>query len=157
MPQYSGPERLKSVSTSFRRVESLTNSTATLTTDDADKLFLLNRAGGIAVALPAIGSDDIGLTLAFYVQTAASGGSYVITAQAGDLLIGKVRSVDTDTSNADAYYAPDGSDDLICTLNASTMGGGVGGDYLEFVAISATRWLVRGEVFITGNAATMFS
>lgn len=141
----------------IRRVESLT-ANRTLTADDSGVLFLCNKAASLAITLPALSAVEIGTTYEFVVQTAVSGGDLTITAQTGDLLsaAGKVTNYDTDTSNAAAFYAPDGSDDLITTLNGSTKGG-VLGDTLTFIATSPTQWLVRGQVFATGSPATLFS
>ena len=138
-----------------RRVESLTVN-RTLTKDDNNTLFLCNKAASLAITLPAITSIDIGTRFEFYVQTAVSGGDLTITAQAADLLKGNVTNYDTDSTNAVTFYAPDGSDDLITTLNGSTQGG-VGKDMLSFTAISATEWLVTGTVYATGSPATLFS
>lgn len=138
-----------------RTVESLT-ANRTLTEKDAGTLFLCNKAASLAITLPALEAVDVGTTFEFYVQTAVSGGSLTITAQAGDLLFGQVTNVDTDTSNAAAFYAPDNADDLIVTLNGSTTGG-IGKDRLVLTATSPTQWLVQGQVFATGAPATPFS
>lgn len=138
---------------------SLTGATKTVSLSESGTLFELNRAGGIDVALPAIDASSVGATFKFRVGTAVSGDAYTITAQAADLLTGCVTMVDTDSSNALSFARPDGSDDLITTLNATTSGGGVtgGGDTLTFTAISATRWLVEGMILHTGNVTTPFS
>lgn len=140
-----------------RRIESLT-ANRTLTEKDGGVLFLCNKAASLAITLPALETVDIGTTYEFLVQTPVSGGDLTITAQSGDLLAasGKVTNYDTDTSNAAAFYAPDGSDDLITTLNGSTKGG-IGGDSLKYVATSPTQWVVTGTVFATGAPATLFS
>lgn len=141
----------------YRNVESITGATDTLTSADSGTLFLLNRAGGIDVAIPAVAAADVGVWFDFYVQTPVSGDAYTITAQTGDLLTGRVIAWDTDTSYGTTSYAPDGSDDLIITLNATTTGGGVGGDQLRVMCIGANSWLVTGQIFHTGNTATPFS
>jgi len=138
-----------------RRVQSLT-ANVTLTKNDSGTLFLCNKAASLAITLPALITIDVGTWFEFYVQTAVSGGDMTITAQTGDLLKGGITNYDTDTSNAVAFYSPNGSSHLITTLNGSTKGG-VGGDNLRYVAISATEWLVTGTVFATGTPATPFS
>lgn len=157
MPQYSGPERILNDGPTYRAVESITGATDTWTTDDSGTLFLLNKADGIDITLPSLTADDVGTWYEVFVQTALTSDTITITAQSGDLLAGKVLNYDTDTSNATAWYAPDGSDDLIITLNQTTTGGGVGGDHLRLVATSATQWLVTGVVYATGVVATPFS
>lgn len=140
-----------------RRVESLA-ANRTLTEKDGGVLFLCNKAASLTIALPALEGVDIGTTFEFVVQTAVSGGSLTITAQTGDLLsaASRVHNVDTDSSNALTLYSPDGSDDLIVTLNGSTTGG-VLGDRLVFTATTANQWLVHGTVYATGTVATLFS
>lgn len=142
----------------YRDVENLTASTKTLTTDDSGTLYRLNRAAGVAVALPAIATADIGTWFEFVVETTVTSNGYIITAQTGDLLLasGLVTNVDTDSTNALAYYAPDGSDDLITTLNGTTTGGLIK-SRLRYVAVSATGWYVEGIVFASGTVATPFS
>lgn len=137
-------------------VEVLTAATKDLSTDESGTLFIFSRAAGIAVALPAITATEVGVTYSFYTGTTFSGGSGVITAQTGDLLIGHVIQYDSDTSNAVAFRAPDGSDDLITTLNGTTQGG-IAGTLLTFTATTANQWLVTGVAIATGAVATPFS
>lgn len=156
MSQYSGPARIANNAPTFYRVESLEAATKVLTADDSGKLLLFNRAGGVDVTLPTIEASTIGMWFRFQVDTPVSGDAYTITAAATQLLSGRVVAWDTDTSYGTTSYAPDESDDLIITLNAGTTGGGVGDDELLLIAESLTRWRVTGQVFHTGNTATMF-
>ncbi len=139
------------------RVVNLTGATKTVDASESGCLFLFNKADGIAVTLPAIAP---GLKFRFLFQTAASGGSTTITAATGDLLIGGLFMVDTDSSNAVTHVAPDVSDDLIMTFNGGTQGGLVG-TYVEIEAIGKFgidgRWLVTGLSRHTSNVATPFS
>ena len=139
-----------------RPVENVTGSSITVTEGETGKLFLLNRAAGIAVALPAITESNVGMSFEFYVGTTFSGGSGVITAQSGDLLTGSVTQYDGDTSEAVAHRKPDGSDDLLTTFNGTTTGG-IAGTIVRFVATSSTSWLVTGNALATGSVATCFS
>lgn len=135
----------------------LTGTTYALSEDETGSLCLFNRAGGVDVTLPTITAENVGMWFRFQVDTPVSGDAYTITAAAGQLLSGRVVAWDTDTSYGTTSYAPDESDDLIITLNATTMGGGVGDDELLLIAESTTRWRVTGQVFHTGDTATMFS
>lgn len=146
----------KRATTHRMKVESLTAATKALTDVDSGTLFLLNKADGIAVTLPAITGADAGLFYEFQVDTAVSGGTVTITAQSGDLLDGWVENVDTDTSNAHAYYSPDGSDDLIFTMNGTTQGGRVA-SWCRFVATPGGKWFVTGQMNASGTVATPFS
>lgn len=159
MGQYLSADRVRNTTPWLYKVETLSSATKTVTADDSGTIYLLARAGGIDVALPELSSVEIGAWFEFHVVTPVSGDAYTITAQAGDLLTGIVTLFDTDTSNAPSFARPDGSDDLIVTLNATTSGGGVsgGGDMLRFVATSATSWRVSGTLLHTSNVATPFS
>lgn len=155
MTQYSGPERQKANDPTFRNVINVTASTRTMTTDESGALVLLNLATGIDITLPAIkSSDEVGTWYEFVSVLAASSESYTITAQAADLLLGRVLAQDTDTANTITSFAPDGSDDLIITLSDTA---DLPGGTVIVTAISTTQWLVQGTLFHTGNSATPFS
>lgn len=155
MAQYSGPERIKNNAPQFRNVIDLSASTRTLTGDESGSLCVFNLATGVDVTLPGIiSAEDVGMWFEFVSGLVASTESYTVTALAGDLLIGRVLVQDTDTANTITSYAPDASDDLIITFSdtADLVGGSV-----IVQAVSLTRWMVRGTLFCTGNAATPFS
>ena len=156
MAQYGGKERIRDgLGAQFRNVINVTDATRTMTTDESGSLVLLNRAAGIDIALPPIISDeDIGTTYEFVSILAASGDTYTITAQAADLLIGRVWLHDTDTAQTLASHAPDVSDDLIITLSDTA---DLPGGTIVVTAITTTRWLVQGVLYHTGNSATPFS
>lgn len=118
--------------------------------------YMLNKADGIAVTLPAIAAAQIGTRYRFICGVSVSGGSTTITAATGDLLTGSIIAQDTDSSNAVVAASPDGSDDLILTLNGGTQGGLIG-SYFDFIATSATSWHVSGVTRHSSNYATNFS
>ena len=155
MPQYSGPERIKNNAPSFRAVTNITSATSVWTVEQSGTTFLLNRAAGIAVTLPAIGADDVGTWFRAFVQTTLTGDG-TFTAATGDLLLGTMAMVDTDTGNTTVTLSPDGTDDLILTWNGTTTGGLIG-SWAMFEAISATAWLVTGFSRHSSNVATPFS
>lgn len=150
MPNYPGKAK-----TLRMTGESLTAATKTLTPADSGTIYYLNKADGIAITLPAISGGE-NLVYEFQVDTAISGGNVTITAQSGDLLDGSVENIDTDTSNAHAYYAPDGSDDLIMTMNGTTKGGAVG-THCRFASTPGGKWWVTGRMIASGTVATPFS
>jgi len=156
MGQYSGPERIKAgVGGSFRNVINVTSGTRTMTVDESGSLVLLNLATGIDITLPAItSSNEVGTWYEFVSILAASTESYTITAQSGDLLLGRIWTQDTDTANGNASYAADGSDDLIITMSDTA---DLPGNTVKVTAITTTAWLVQGTLHHTGNAATPFS
>jgi len=137
-----------------------TDSTPTLSaktsnfTAAAGNEYVINRANGIAIALPAAVE---GATIKFVFQTTITSNTAVITALSGDLLTGY--SLVRDISNEEhlfSFFLADGTDDLIMTLNGSTKGGFVG-DRIEFVGISATQWRVRAMLTGSGSLVTSFS
>lgn len=140
-----------------------TDSTPTLSAKTSDftaaagNEYVINKASGIAIALPAAVE---GVTIKFVFQTAITSNTAVITALSGDLLTGY--SLVRDISNLDtfqsglSFFIADGTDDLIMTLNGSTKGGLVG-DRIEFVGISATQWRVRAMLTGSGSLVTSFS
>lgn len=156
MGQYSGPERIKAgVGGNFRNVINVTSGTRTMTVDESGSLVLLNLATGIDITLPAItSSDEVGTWYEFISILAASSETYTVTAQSGDLLIGRALVQDTDTANTIVSHAADVSDDLIFTLSDSA---DLPGSGARFTAITTTRWLVEGLIYHTGNSATPFS
>jgi hypothetical protein len=146
----------------FRRtVTSLTAASPdALTAANSGTLYTFNRAAGVAVVLPAIGASDVGIFFDFFFETTATG-DHTITAQAADLLKGGVwmpdfnAAVDAATREA-IWFAADGTDDLIITMNGTTKGGKVG-SWLRLTAASATSWAVEGVVAGDGTIVTPFS
>jgi len=115
--------------------------------------YVVNSAAGIAIVLPAA---TAGARVTLVLQTKITSSATTITAAAGDLLKGHAFLEATDAANNQTYFAPDGTNDLIITLNGSTKGGLIG-DKIELVGISATEWRVRATLGHTGTAATPFS
>jgi hypothetical protein len=144
-------------SLSYRRpLTSLTGAGPTaITAAMSGYQFNFNRAAGVAVTLPAVTASEVGVFFDFYFETTATG-DHTITAQAADLLIGGVRIEDFDTANTGSYFAADGSDDLIITMNGTTKGGKKG-SYLRVTCSGAASWTVQGNLFGDGTLATPFS
>ena len=140
-----------------------TDLTPTLSTKTANftaaagNEYVINKANGIAIALPAAVE---GARIKFVFKTAITSNAAVITALSGDLLTGYsiVRNIaDLDTFQAGfSFFSADGTDDLTMTLNGGTKGGLVG-DRIEFVGISATEWRVRAVLTGSGSLVTSFS
>lgn len=126
----------------------------TMTSAMSGSVMLLDGAS-TDYALPAIGTGDVGMHFLF-LSTIISTGTQTITAQAADLLTGGVVVTAADTPTADSFV-PDVTDDLIITINGTTTGGATVGSWLELIAISATRWFVRGNLYGVATAATPFS
>lgn len=115
--------------------------------------YVVNKAAGAAIVLPAV---TAGASIVIVLGITITSNTTTITAEAGDLLIGYSFLEKTDGANAKTYFAPDGTDDLIITLNGSTKGGLIG-DRIELIGISDTEWRVRATLSHTGGAVTPFS
>lgn len=134
-----------------------------LTAADSGKTYLLDDAAGLDFTLPAVAAATLGMTFRFYVQTTLTSNSYRFTAASGDLLMGHVLIIDKDAATGDtnalfSVFRPDQSDDLILTIGGSAdTSGRLTGGWVEFEAITATRWFVRGILIGDGSLVTVFS
>ncbi len=136
----------------FQKRNVLSNTTfPSPTAAQGGSLFLIDGAA-LAIALPAVGASDVGLMLDFKVTVAAT--NVVITAQAGDILVGGVEM--TGTTPAAGHFKPNGTTNLVTTLNGTTKGGEVG-SWLRFTCLSATSWWVEGVLLGSGTLVSPFS
>ena len=140
-------------------IASLVDLTPTLETKTANftaavgREYIVNKADGAAIVLPAAYA---GARVTILIGTLITSNTTTITAASGDLLKGYAFMEATDAANNKTHFVPDGSDDLIITLDGSTTGGLIG-DRIELVGISATEWRVRATLSHTSTAATPFS
>ena len=115
------------------------------------RVVTLNRAGGIAVTLPA--ATGSGTSFRFFVGTTftSSGtikvtgddtmsGMALLTQDAADTVVGFETAADTDT----------------ITLNGTTTGGLLGA-FVELIDVAADKWYVYYSSAATGVEATPFS
>ncbi len=156
-PLFGSIEHTTEVSEKLGCVETITDTTKTLTVTDSGKLFLLKASAGTAITLPT--AYD-GCNFKFKIVTAMSS-SYTITvatAATTSLFYGRVWISDKDISSYDstlAHFAADESDDDLMTMNATTTGGLAGGCF-NLVAYGG-HWYVDGHLVGDGNLATPFS
>lgn len=130
-------------------------SARTLTADDAGQIIQLNVAAGSTVTLPA--SSGSGMLFTFVVSTLATSNSHIIkVANASDIMVGTITTVDSDTSDAVGPFATTSTSDTI-TLNRTTTGSVRTGETITARDIATNRWLINGVVFVTGTPATPFS
>lgn len=121
-------------------------------------IYSLAKADGIAVTLPAIATTDIGTVLTFPILTTCTSVGYVFTSAAGDVMIGGLFSTiaNPDAANDMEFNIASGTNNTL-TLGATTAAGLAGG-CVEFLAISATQWFVRGTVLGSGTiSSTLFT
>lgn len=115
--------------------------------------YIVNDGDGGAIVLP---NAAVGKRITIILGTIIGSNTLTITALAGDLLKGYAIMEATDAANNKTLFQPDGTNDLIITLDGSTTGGLVG-DKIELTGISSTEWRVRATLSHTGSAATPFS
>jgi hypothetical protein len=102
-------------------------------------------------------ANNLGITYQIMVPTTISTNSLKIaTAVAADLYIGGVLSVDTDTTNAVAYFTPNGTSNDFINFNGGTTGGVIG-SWVEITAIAANKYRVNGIAFGSSTVATPFA
>lgn len=131
---------------------SATASTLTVTAaDHAGRTVVLNRAGGIAVTLPA--ASGTGDKYRFVVGTTFTTAG-TIKVVGNDTMVGLALGLDGDGVPANAW-AIGGTDDTI-TMDGSTQGG-VKGDVYELEDIAADLWAVQIRVQQSGTEATPMS
>lgn len=131
-------------------------SARTLTKEQAFKTVLLDTAAGSVVTLPpATGTGD-----EYEVCTsvlATSNSHKLQVANATDVFRGVIASVDTDTSDAVAWFAAATASDTI-TFNRSTTGSVSIGERVRVKDVKAGFWaIVDGWFGATGTPATPFS
>lgn len=121
----------------------------------AGKTILLNTAAGSTVTLPAAtGSNAV---YHFVVSVLATSNSHKIqVANASDIMVGVINTIDTDSSDAVGPFATTSTSDTI-TLNRSTTGSVRVGEMLTVRDVATNRWFVDGTVCVTGTPATPFS
>lgn len=156
-------------------VLTITASTVLNPIDHAGRILLVGGtlAANVVLTLPQIvttpnpassgpGEDpstanNLGVTYTIMVPTTIATSSLKIaTAIATDLYVGGVLSVDTDTSNALAYFTPNGTSNDFINFNGGTTGGVIG-TWVEITAIAASKYRVNGIAFGTGVVATPFA
>lgn len=119
----------------------------------ANELCLLNRAGGIDLAMPeATGSGDV----YEFAVVAATADAYAFDAFTGfdDDIQGVIVGVDAD---AEFTWGAAAGDNAVTLGGTDQATGGSVGDYLKFVDIAAGVWLVTGTIHQGGTEATPFS
>jgi hypothetical protein len=130
-------------------------STLVLTSANNNQTIKLNALAGSAVTLPA--ATGSGAKFKFLVSVLATSNSHVISAAAGDVMIGAISGARVDSSNAVLGFAAQSTSNTI-TLNRTTTGSVTVGEYVEVEDVAAGTWEVSGFLTATGAAfATPFS
>lgn len=131
-------------------------ATLTLTAaTHAGRMINLDTAAGSVVTLPA--ATGTGNLYRFRVSVLATSNSHIVkVANSTDTMQGYIFSRDDTSDNAVAFFAVPGTSDTI-TLNRSTTGSVVLGEYIEVEDVATGLFHVRGSIANTGTPATPFS
>ena len=129
---------------------------ATLTLDESThngRWVLLDASGGVAVALPA--ATGSGATYKLMVST-ASNATVISTTSAGTFFGGYVSNDIGDSSAGLADFMPAAAGNN--TLSPTTAGGGgLKGDWFQFVDVDVDEWLVSGATTGATDPTNRFS
>ena len=143
---------IDAVADASARIVNATAATLTVTQASHDnKVVTLNRAGGIAVTLPA--ATGSGTKLHFIVGTTFTSDA-TIKVVGDDIMTGTAINLQ-DAANTVVGWETAADTDTI-TLDGSTTGG-IKGDSIELVDVAADLWWVRIIGSATGTEATPFS
>lgn len=133
---------------------------ATLTLTEAlhnGKTVLLDTAAGSTITLPA--ASGSGMRFRFLVSVIATSNSHIVkVANASDTMTGMILAVSDDAGFPVKGYTADataGADTI--TLNRTTTGSTVKGEWIEVEDYATNKWAVRGMIASTGTEATPFS
>jgi hypothetical protein len=134
------------------RIVNATASTLTVTKLLHDqKIVTLNRAGGIAVTLPA--ASGTGNWFRFVIGTTFTS-SATISVVGDDTMTGSA-ILSQDAADTAVMFETAADSDTI-TFNGTTTGG-LKGTFVELIDIAADLWYVRVVGAATGSEATPFS
>lgn len=133
-------------------------ATKTLTAaDHGGRTILLDTAAGSVVTLPA--ASGSGVKFRCLVSVIATSNSHIIkVANASDTMTGMLLAVSDDAGFPVKGYTADataGADTI--TLNRTTTGSTVKGEWVELEDYAANKWAVKGMIAATGTEATPFS
>lgn len=121
-------------------VESLTAATKTVSVDESGTTFIFNRAGGVAVTLPA---PALGLKYKFIIGTNFTTDGSIATNGGSDIIIGGVNELEVDTG--DDGPSDTNADTITFVNTADTVG-----DYVELVS-DGTNWYLNGQTALDGG------
>lgn len=130
-----------------------------LTSNQSGKTFVFNDADGAILTLPDSGAGDlIGVYYDFTIAVTATSSAHKIVCAdtTNEKLFGQLHTIDTDTSDANASFAAQAGDNFSAiTCNGTTTG--IIGSTFRVQNIAADKWIVSGNIHVTGSPATPFA
>ena len=111
----------------------------------------------VTVNLPALSSSNAGVQgIHFTFINSITATAQIIAAQSGDILHGGVTIMSTSAGAENDAFSSNGSSNLVLTMNGTTKGGIIG-SRIDVYAVSATKWLIHGNLIGSGTLVTGFS
>lgn len=130
-----------------------------LTSNQSGKTFVFNDADGATLTLPDSGAGDlIGVYYDFTIAVTATSGAHKIVCAdtTNEKLFGQVHLIDTDSSDTNGSFAAQAGDNISAiTCNGTTTG--IIGSTFRVQNIAADKWIVSGNIHVTGAPSTPFA
>lgn len=157
-------------------IVAITSSTTLSPTSHGGRIISVggSLAADVTLTLPAINTssnpvqsgpgqdpntlNNQGVVYTIWVPTTISTSSLKIgvTAASGDLYVGTIFGVDTDSTNALVAYTANGSSNDFINFNGTTTGG-VAGTWVQIFALAANKYVVNGIALGSSTVATPFA
>ncbi|TIV83794.1 MAG: hypothetical protein E5V64_06410 [Mesorhizobium sp.] len=119
------------------------------------KTILLDTLAGSTVTLPA--STGKGAKYRFCISTVPTSNSHIVKVQnSTDVMSGVIVAKADDAASTLIGWSTAASSDTV-TLNRTTSGGTIKGEWIEVEDIAAGFWAIRGVIAATGTEVTPFS
>ena len=142
-----------------RQTTDLVTATDTLTAAESGKLFVFNDADGAVLTLPDSGAGAlIGVYYDFAIAVTATSNAHkvVLADTTNEKLFGQLHTTDTDTQPQNASFAAQAGDNF-SAINCNGTTTGIIGSTFRVQNIAADKWIVSGNVHVTGSPATPFA
>ncbi len=118
------------------------------------KIITLNRAGGIAVTLPAAAP---GLEFTFIIQTTFTAAATIKSVSGADVMIGHATmGNDTNNNTVDWQALASSTFDTIDMFGTSNSTGGIAGQRITIKGLATNLWFVEIQGDAAGTEATPF-
>lgn len=150
---FGGPVTFTNTVNGMQQIVLTDTTTATLTAAQSGSVVLWNAAAGFTINLPA---PVIGLQFLFGVLTSVTSSNHkVLTDASTTFLVGGVSMGEVAATTAPMFPA-NGTTIRSVTMNGTTTGGLIG-TYMELTCVTATQWLIQGQILGSGTLATPFA
>jgi hypothetical protein len=137
-----------------RQVISEGVATRTLTAKESGSLCLFDRAAGVVYTLP---TPVVGMYFDFMATVSVTSNAFkTITSAATEFLVGGIGILSLTVAEAGDFFAANGTTHVAISEDGATKGGLVGGSY-RLVAISTTKWAIKGISVGAGTLADPFA